>query len=177
VTRRLIQFVKPKEARAKKRETAAPKPKTELRVIAKADPPREKPQSGLHMMKIKTIICNCKGINLAFKNADMNTLPFELESELDLNYAVVHPEICGPGGSNLLHEILGGPAVDSDTYVVCCGCASEMQSKLLTKVIRKTDFDPNHFIAIDIQGLTNEAIVTRVKERVTQVAEKRARKD
>lgn len=135
MTKRLIQFKKTKEPQAKKRESVVSKHTSELRVVPSADQQGEKPQSASHMMKVKTVICNCKGINLAFKNADMNTLPFELESELDMSYAVVHPEICGPGGSNLLHEILGEAAGDSDVYVVCCGCASELQSRLDRKSV------------------------------------------
>ena len=33
-------------------------------------------------MRIKALVCNCKGLSPSFKNSDMNTLPFEIESYL-----------------------------------------------------------------------------------------------
>jgi len=47
------------------------------------------------VMKIKLLLCNCKGLCPSFQNTDMNTLPFEVESELDIQYAVLHPQLCG----------------------------------------------------------------------------------
>lgn len=35
-------------------------------------------------MKIKVVLCNCKGLCPSFKDVDMNKLPFECESELDI---------------------------------------------------------------------------------------------
>ena len=55
-------------------------------------------------MKIKVLLCNCKGLCPSFKNADMNTLPFQVESELDVQYTVVHPQFCGQGGNAVLSE-------------------------------------------------------------------------
>jgi hypothetical protein len=44
-------------------------------------------QSGRHAkggnaMEIKVLLCNCKGLCDSFKEADMNTLPFAVESDL-----------------------------------------------------------------------------------------------
>lgn len=30
-------------------------------------------------MEIKVVLCNCKGMCTSFKDADMNTLPFQIE--------------------------------------------------------------------------------------------------
>jgi len=48
-------------------------------------------------MDIKVLLCNCKGLCDPFKAADMNTLPFAVESDLDVQYSVLHPQLCGQG--------------------------------------------------------------------------------
>ena len=57
-------------------------------------------------MKIKTVICNCKGLSPSLRNSDMNTLPFEIELDLDVDYAIVHPQLCGAGGSKVMEDVL-----------------------------------------------------------------------
>ncbi len=72
-------------------------------------------------MRIKVLLCNCKGLCGSFKDADMNTLPFQVESDLDVEYTVLHPQLCGQGGNAVLTEALA--TADSDTYVVVGACA------------------------------------------------------
>ena len=42
-------------------------------------------------MEIKVMPCNCEGLCDFFKEANMNTLPFAVESDLDVKYSVLHP--------------------------------------------------------------------------------------
>ena len=49
-------------------------------------------------MEIKVTLCNCKGLCPSFKGTDMNTLPFEVERELDVSYTILHPQLCGQAG-------------------------------------------------------------------------------
>ena len=90
-------------------------------------------------MKVKTLICNCKGLD-PFRLADMNTLPFEVESELDVSYAVVHPQLCAEGGNQILQDVLSSAENDPDTYVMVCACQEEIQKKLFMKALRHTEF-------------------------------------
>jgi hypothetical protein len=92
-------------------------------------------------MKIKVLLCNCKGLCPSFKNADMNTLPFQVESELDVQYTVVHPQFCGQGA----------------------------QEKLFKKLLRLTGFPPDRFIAVDIRGTDNDGILMRLKGKVEEI--------
>jgi len=72
-------------------------------------------------MDIKVLLCNCKGLCASFKDADMNQLPFEVESDLDVKYTVLSPQLCGQGGNAILTEALqtASPA----DYVVVGACA------------------------------------------------------
>jgi len=117
-------------------------------------------------MKVKTLICNCKGFSELFRNADMNTLPFDIESELDVDYAIVHPQLCGQGGSEILEDVLRSAGNEPDTYIVVAGCAPEAQLKLFKKTFRNTGFDEKHFVPVDIRGKTNDGILDRLKEEI-----------
>lgn len=117
-------------------------------------------------MNIKILLCNCKGLCASFKDTDMNTLPFQVESDLDINYAIVHPQLCGQGGNEILTEVLRESAPDPDTYVMVGACAPEAQAKLFKKVLRNAAFHEKRFVPVDIRGTDNDGILVRLKERV-----------
>jgi len=50
-------------------------------------------------MEIKVLLCNCKGLCDSFKDSDMNKLPFEVESDWDVKYTVLSPQLCGQEGN------------------------------------------------------------------------------
>ncbi len=117
-------------------------------------------------MNIKILLCNCKGLCASFKETDMNTLPFQVESDLDIKYTVLHPQLCGQGGNEILTEVLRASASDPETYVVVGACAPQAQSKLFKKVLRSAGFDEKRFIPLDIRGTDNDGILARLKERI-----------
>jgi len=124
-------------------------------------------------MRIKVLLCNCKGLCPSFQDADMNTLPFDIESDLDVQYAVLHPQLCGQGGNAVLVDVLREAAAEPDTYVVVGACAPEAQMKLFKKVLRETGFDEKRFVPLDIRKTDNEGILARLKETVESVVKQR----
>ncbi len=124
-------------------------------------------------MKIKILLCNCKGLCNSFKQTDMNTLPFQIESELDVQYAVLHPQLCGQGGNEVLAELLRQSAAEPDTYIVSGACAPDAQMQLFKKVFRNTGFDETRFIALDIRGTDNAGILARLREAVDTLVKTR----
>jgi heterodisulfide reductase subunit A-like polyferredoxin len=121
-------------------------------------------------MKIKVLLCNCKGLCPSFKNSDMNTLPFQVESELDVQYTMVHPQLCGQGGNEALADVLR--SADQDTFILSGACAPEAQEKLFKKLLRVTGFPAGRFIALDIRGTDNEGILARLQQKVQEVLAK-----
>jgi heterodisulfide reductase subunit A-like polyferredoxin len=121
-------------------------------------------------MKVKTLICNCKGLD-PFRYADMNSLPFEIEIEIDVAYAAVHPHLCGEGGNRILEDVLHSAEDDPDTYVMVAACAEETQAKLFKKALRNTGFDAGHFVPVDIRNTTNDGILERIRERLKELAD------
>jgi heterodisulfide reductase subunit A-like polyferredoxin len=118
-------------------------------------------------MKVKVLLCNCKGLCPSFKDSDMNTLPFQVESELDVQYTIVHPQLCGQGGNQALADAL--KSADQDTYILCGACAPEAQEKLFKKILRTTGFPSERFVALDIRGTDNDGIVARLRQKVEEV--------
>jgi heterodisulfide reductase subunit A-like polyferredoxin len=127
-------------------------------------------------VKIKTLICNCKGLSPSFKNSDMNTLPFAIESDLDVDYALVHPQLCGAGGNRVMEDVLRSAEDDPDTFVIVGACEAEAQQKLFQKLFRKTGFDQGHFVALDIRDATNEGILKRLREKVEERVQPREKR-
>jgi heterodisulfide reductase subunit A-like polyferredoxin len=125
-------------------------------------------------MTIKVLLCNCKGLCQSFKDSDFNTLPFEVESELEVKYAVLHPQLCGQGGNEVLADIFRESAKDPEAYIVSGACAPEAQHKLFQKLMRKTGFDPARFVAVDIRGTDNAGILAVLKQAVEALVRKHA---
>jgi heterodisulfide reductase subunit A-like polyferredoxin len=117
-------------------------------------------------MKIKTLLCHCQRLSDSLKDADMNTLPFEVESALNMDYAIVHPDLCGPGGKEILADVLRAAEDDPDTYIIVGGCAPEVQRKLFKKTLAAEGFDEARFVPVDIRGTTNQGILERLREKV-----------
>ncbi|MGO8731359.1 MAG: hypothetical protein ACLQVM_01035 [Terriglobia bacterium] len=119
-------------------------------------------------MKIKTLICNCKSLSPSFRDSDMNTLPAEIESGLDVDYAIVHPQLCGARGGRVMEDVLRSAEDDPDTFVIVGACEVEAQKRLFQKVFRKTGFDQDHFVAMDIRDATNEGILDRLRKKIEE---------
>jgi heterodisulfide reductase subunit A-like polyferredoxin len=101
----------------------------------------------------------------------MNTLPFEIESDLEVDYAIVHPQLCGEGGSKVMEDVLRSAEDDPDTIVIVGACEPKAQRKLFKKLLRKTGFDQDHLVAIDIRGTTNDGILDRLREKMEELVQ------
>ena len=122
-------------------------------------------------MKIKTLVCNCKGLD-PFRYADTNTLAFEMESELDVTYTAMHPQLCARGGIEFLEDVLKSAEDDPDTYVMVCACDGDTQRKLFKKAMRDAEFDEQHLVPVDIRNATNDGILERIRERIVELTGK-----
>ena len=100
-------------------------------------------------------------------------MPFQIESELEVQYTVLHPQLCGQGGNAVLREVLS--KADEDTYVLSGACAPEAQEKLFKKLLRVTGFPAERFVTVDIWGTDNDGILARLKmEEIVHKEESRA---
>jgi len=121
-------------------------------------------------MKIKVLMCNCKGLCDSFKSTDFNTLPFQVESELDVAYVSLHPQTCGQGGNQFLADVM--KSADSDTYILSAACAPAAQDKLFRKILRQTGFPPERFIPVDIRMTDNDGVLRAIREKAEEILKK-----
>lgn len=115
-------------------------------------------------MEVKVVLCNCKGLCPSFKETDMDTLLFEIESELDIKYSILNAQLCGQAGNAILRDVLASS--DDDTIVVVGACAPEAQTKLFKKLLRETGFNEAHFVPVDIRNTNNPGVIERLREAV-----------
>lgn len=115
-------------------------------------------------MDVKILLCNCRGQSPSFRDADMNTLPFTIESELDVSYVVVHPDLCGPGGWAILRDAMR--SARPDTYLVIGACSPDAQHKVFRRLLRDTEFPASRLITVDIRGADSDEIVQRLRDVV-----------
>ena len=118
-------------------------------------------------MKIKVVFCNCNGLKLEPEDLDMNTLPDDLDSDVDVQYAVMHPKLCGRGGQAFLTDLLRGS--DSDTYFLVAGCAPEIQPVFLGDVVASSGFPQERFIPVEVRGCNNREARQAILEAVGQL--------
>lgn len=126
-------------------------------------------------MKIKVLMCNCKGLCDSFRQTDFNTLPFQVESELDVTYAALHPQTCGQGGNQVLADIM--KTADADTWILSAACAPEAQDKLFRRLLRQTGFPPERFAAVDIRMTDNDGVLERIRQKVEEMLQREAGKE
>ena len=118
-------------------------------------------------MKIKVVLCNCRGVSKSLI-ADMNSLPFAVESELDIDYSIMHPELCGQGGREILADVMKD--ADSETYIICGACDPKTQEVEFADLLSAHKFPRERFFPIDIRLASNERIVDRLRAAVEAVA-------
>jgi heterodisulfide reductase subunit A-like polyferredoxin len=123
-------------------------------------------------MKIKVLICNCNGLKLTPEDLDMNTLPFEVERDVDVQYAIVHPQLCGRGGLELLRDLMRGATGDS--YFVVAGCEPAEQGDLLGHILRENGFPAERFVSVPIRCSNNASAREAILEAIGRLmAEKK----
>jgi hypothetical protein len=122
-------------------------------------------------MKINIILCNCSGLNKRFEKMDMNTLPFQIECDLDVQYTIVHPQLCGKGGNTMLEQLLKG--VPEDTYVIVGGCAPDIQRQLLGGALERANFPAERLISVDIRGKDNDQSYATILGKISELLEMR----
>jgi heterodisulfide reductase subunit A-like polyferredoxin len=106
----------------------------------------------------------------------MNTLPFEIESDLAVDYAIVHPQLCSMGGNRIMEDVLRSAESDPDTLVIVGACEPEAQQKLFQKLFCKTGFNQDHFVPVDIRGATNKGILERLSKEIAERVQPRERR-
>lgn len=118
--------------------------------------------------KPRFIMCFCTGECPGFAKLDLWKLINFVRNELDVEYAIVHPQLCVDDGDNFWRDYLRKG--DNDTIYIVGGCDSRMQRKMFKDAFEKKglDFD-KQVIALDLRNMETPEAMKMVEETVGKV--------
>lgn len=118
-------------------------------------------------MKVKVLVCGCHSRKLVPENIDLGVLTAELDDDLDVEYAMMHPLLCGSGGNSAMRDLLRGST--HDTFWVLAGCDPSTQAVYFGDVMSESGFPRSHVIPVDIRGMNTEQAAGAVLRAVSEV--------
>ncbi len=117
------------------------------------------------------IMCFCTGECPGFAKLELWKLINFVRNELDVEYAIVHPQLCVDDGDRFLKEYLR----DGETNIIYIigGCDPRMQKKMFKDVFKEKGLDMDkQLIPLDLRNMSTEEAMKRVQEAVEQVLKK-----
>jgi len=110
--------------------------------------------------KPRFIMCVCRGDCPGFEKLNIWSLLNYVRNELDVEYAIAHPQLCVDDGDRFWQD-LAKPGV---TYVVG-GCDPRMQRKMYKDALATvgSDFD-KQIIPLDLRNMETPEVMKKVAE-------------
>lgn len=117
--------------------------------------------------KPRFIMCICTGECPGFAKLDVWKLINFVRNELDVEYAIVHPQLCVEDGDRFWADFLR----DSDKRVfIVGGCDPRTQRKLFKEVFGSKGVDMDkQLVALDLRNMTTEEAMKKVQEAVEKL--------
>ncbi len=110
----------------------------------------------------KFLMCICTGECPGFKNLELWKLINYVRNQLEVDYALVHPQLCVEDGDRFLRDLVK----PGEKYVIG-GCDPRMQKKMFSQAFKEAggDFD-SQAVPLDLRNLSTEEAAERVKKAV-----------
>jgi len=113
------------------------------------------------------VMCICTGQCPGFEKLDLWSLINYVRNELDVEYAIVHPQLCVDDGDAFWRDY-AKPGVK---YVVG-GCDARMQRKMFKDALDEVGVKfEEAIVPLDLRNLTTAEAIERVTQTVQQVVE------
>ena len=113
------------------------------------------------------VMCFCTGKCPGFETLDLWDLINYVRNELDVEYAIVHPQLCVDDGDAFWRDY-AKPGVK---YVVG-GCDPRMQRKMYKDALEEVGVSfEEQVVALDLRNLTTPQAVERVTEAIEALGE------
>ncbi|MCD6079846.1 MAG: hypothetical protein B6D53_01210 [Candidatus Omnitrophica bacterium 4484_49] len=115
--------------------------------------------------KPRFIMCICTGQCPGFSSLDLWQLINTVRGEMDVEYAIVHPQLCVDDGDRFFKDYIK-PGVK---YVIGA-CDPKMQRKMFKDAFAEAggNFD-EQVIALDLRNMTTEEAINKVKEALSSL--------
>lgn len=117
--------------------------------------------------KPRFIMCICTGECPGFAKLDLWKLINYVRNELDVEYAIVHPQLCVDDGDRFFRDYLkDGP---TNIIYIIGACDPKMQRRLYREAFesKKLDMDKN-LISLDLRNMSTEEAMRKVAEAVEE---------
>ena len=114
------------------------------------------------------IMCFCTGECPGFAKLDLWKLINFVRNELDVEYAIVHPQLCVDDGDNFWRDYLREG--DKDTMYIVGGCDPRMQRKMFKDSFAEKDLDfGKRVISLDLRNMETPEAMKKVEEVVSKL--------
>lgn len=112
------------------------------------------------------VMCYCTGECPGFQSLNLWQLVNRTRNEMDVEYAIVHPQLCVDDGERFWKDF----AKPGKKYLVG-GCDPRMQRKMYKDVLTDVgaDFD-SQVTAIDLRNMETEDAIAKVRETLLNMA-------
>jgi len=115
--------------------------------------------------KPRFIMCICTGECPGFAKLDLWKLINRVRQELEVEYAIVHPQLCVDDGEKFLTDYIK-PGVK---YIIGA-CDPKMQRKLFREAFEKVGGSVDEqLVGLDLRNMEAEEAFQKVKEAVEQL--------
>jgi len=112
------------------------------------------------------VMCFCTGKCPGFEKLDLWDLINYVRNELDVEYAIVHPQLCVDDGDAFWRDY----AKSGVKYIVG-GCDARMQRKMYKDALSEVGVSfEEQIVPLDLRNLTTPEAIERVKKAVEEVA-------
>jgi len=118
--------------------------------------------------KPRFIMCFCTGECPGFSKLQLWPLINFARNELDVEYAVIHPQLCVEDGDRFFADYLDPN--EKDRIYIVGGCAPVMQKKMFKEAFKAKGLDiDKQLIPLDLRNMPTEEVMKKVQEAVEQV--------
>jgi len=105
-------------------------------------------------------MCICTGQCPGFKTLDLWGLVNTVRGEMDVEYAIVHPQLCVDDGERFIKDY-----IKKDGVYIIGACDPKMQRKMMKDAFQEVGANfETQVIALDLRNLTTEEAIKRVRE-------------
>jgi len=111
------------------------------------------------------LMCFCTGECPGFSKLELWKLINYVRNELDVSYAVIHPQLCVDDGDRFLADYL--KEGDGDQVYIVGGCDPRMQRKMFSEAFRTKGLNvEKQLVSLDLRNMSTEEAMNKVKEAV-----------
>ena len=120
--------------------------------------------------KPRFLMCICTGQCPGFQSLDLWELINTVRQEMDVEYAIVHPQLCVDDGDRFLKDYIKN---DNTLYIIGA-CDPKMQIKMMKDAFQEAggNFE-KQAIPVDLRNLTTEQAIDKVRNAVESIKQKK----